>query len=877
MFHIGHLLLIQRAAKRCRHLIVGVVSDEFNLHNKKRLPCIPYEDRAAIVGAIEGVAEVVRVEHRQSVIDTWEKHPYDCYFSGDDHVGADFTRDMEKHGIEVAFFPYTQKISSTKLREQIGGSEGEATSLRKEVLFLPYKASMWDSMESVWQAVCRDEDCHAVVMPIPYADLNADGSVRRWNCERDKFPDYVPTVDWQSYDLARQKPAVIYIHNPYDDGNRITMVESEFFSRNLRKYTDMLVYIPYFAWTGVWPGNHLNLPCYEQVDKIIVQSPCYRVSGNGWYEGDKANLEDVMPAGKVKVLGSPKIDRMLQAAQNYALPDGWQEKLGRKKTVFYNTTVSPLMAYGKRGMKKMWQVYHTMRKKPDMSFIWRPHPLLEGMLESQRPELLEEYRKWKTAMQSLPQVIYDDTADLERSVAISDGYIGEYSSVAQLFASLGKPIFYNDMLLGPAEDDAEYHLAGQFMLVDEDVIYFWADYWNALCQMHLDNGTVEVLYQKQPSGFSVGNYACLFKIGTHLVLTPNNAGKILDYNLQTRTAVEVPLIAPLETGNLRYGIVYGEMVIMLGFRYESIIAYEPASSVIETLCRIPKEILDKRSESHEFLLGKPCLMANVLYVPVINANQILSLDLVSRKCQIYTVGPEEAGYGYATAYAGNIWLAPWLGGPLTVWNPPTGVMQVFDQFPHDFSFSNLPGIDETQFFRETVACGHYWWLLPMKANMVLRLDMETGEVKAVDMGFPLDAPQNEHYQQLQYVWCGDAMDGLVYIWTGADRKIHCLQNETGEEVAVYSPQMPADEAQQIRHELGREDFYEVYVWGQVAAIFEDGISRTPEAFFDYVKSGRHDGRWQQEAFCKITANGDGSCGEKIHQYVMSELTAKRGE
>ena len=96
-------------------------------------------------------------------------------------------------------------------------------------------------------------------------------------------------------------------------------------------------------------------------------------------------------------------------------------------------------------------------------------------------------------MQALPQVIYDDTADLERSVAISDGYIGESSSVVQLFAALGKPVFYNDMLLGPAENGAEYHLAGQFMLVEDGNIYFWADYWNVLCQMHLDNGKVEVL------------------------------------------------------------------------------------------------------------------------------------------------------------------------------------------------------------------------------------------------------------------------------------------------------------------------------------------------------------------------------------------------
>ena len=32
---------------------------------------------------------------------------------------------------------------------------------RKEVVFLPYKASMWDSLESVWQAAREDPGCDA--------------------------------------------------------------------------------------------------------------------------------------------------------------------------------------------------------------------------------------------------------------------------------------------------------------------------------------------------------------------------------------------------------------------------------------------------------------------------------------------------------------------------------------------------------------------------------------------------------------------------------------------------------------------------------------------------------------------------------------------
>lgn len=38
------------------------------------------------------------------------------------------------------------------------------------------KASMWDSLESVWKTTDQDPDCDAYVIPIPYFDRTANGS-----------------------------------------------------------------------------------------------------------------------------------------------------------------------------------------------------------------------------------------------------------------------------------------------------------------------------------------------------------------------------------------------------------------------------------------------------------------------------------------------------------------------------------------------------------------------------------------------------------------------------------------------------------------------------------------------------------------------------
>ena len=44
-----------------------------------------------------------------------------------------------------------------------------------EAVFLPYNASMWGSLASIWKAADRDKDCNAVVVPIPYYDKHPDG------------------------------------------------------------------------------------------------------------------------------------------------------------------------------------------------------------------------------------------------------------------------------------------------------------------------------------------------------------------------------------------------------------------------------------------------------------------------------------------------------------------------------------------------------------------------------------------------------------------------------------------------------------------------------------------------------------------------------
>lgn len=173
------------------------------------------------------------------------------------------------------------------LMEQIETSIKKDIPQRKEVVFLPFKAAAWESLEPAWKKAMADSDCDVYVIPVPYYYKSLTEDFATLYYEGNDFPDYVTITDYNTYDFESRLPDVIFFHNPYDNCSFSTSVHPYFYSSNLKKYTRQLVYIPYFQTDEIAPDDmqsiynmryYVTVPGLMHADKILVQSEQMRLA-----------------------------------------------------------------------------------------------------------------------------------------------------------------------------------------------------------------------------------------------------------------------------------------------------------------------------------------------------------------------------------------------------------------------------------------------------------------------------------------------------------------------------------------------------------------------------------------------------------------------
>jgi len=589
---------------------------------------------------------------------------------------------------------------------------------KKEVVFLPYKASMWDSLESIYLAAKADSDCDAFVMPIPYCDKK-DGRLTEMHWETE-YSKNIPLIDYRKYDIAERRPDMIFIHNPYDDLNIVTSVHPDFYSERLRNFTNCLVYVPYFVGNGTHVTPHFcTVPGCLFAHKVIVQTEREREIYVSEYK--KATRES---GSKFLALGSPKLDKAISAKrEDFEIPAEWEKLINGKKVIFYGLSIGALLTYSVEGNKpsnkylqKVRSVFEFFKNRDDAVLLWRPHPLLEGTIKSMRPWLEQEYAEIVNEYKSGGYGIYDDSQDLNRAVALSDMYYGDGSSVMSLFTATGKAV------LGQLFDFPYYH-----GILDDGNFIWFMDFQNVLYRHNKENKNTECIGMIAIQNASA--YLNIVANNEKLYFAPyykNN--KIVFFDTDKNMFEQIDFKDDCKYDR-KYNIAvsFKKFIYFIPHDFPAIMKLNANTNEIEYFSMWMDDVSKLQVSKLQHEVWKDtrffgfCVVGTEIALVIHKANAVMFFNMESDNYKIKKIGEKSERYHGICFDGQDYYIASYHESYVVKWNRESNV----------FSKINIPSFSRKENIHANFLIQYlngYVWLLPIGANNAYKIDINTNRI-----------------------------------------------------------------------------------------------------------------------------------------------------
>ena len=805
--------------------------------------------------------------------------------------GADYAETVRKleHYCEVLY-----EISESETVKDAAVTELEDTlETAKEVLrgidprlkivFFPYKAEMWDSLESFYLAAKEDPMCDVFLVPIPYYEFDREKGEAVSRYDGARFPADEDPVPFNKFDHTDGNIDIAYIHYPYDDHNLVTSVHPAYYSRELKKYVSKLVYTPYFATSGGVSDDQLDLPVYRSADFVILQSEYSKHCCEGMYYYDR-----------IKPFGSSKFDKVINKCKTGVdIPEEWKEVIQGRKTLMLNSSINDLLYWNSAVLDKLEYFFDLIKDNKRIAIIWRPHPLYESTFRSMRPELLERYEALKERFIKERTGVFDSNPDISDTVAIADGYIGSgASSVINLFAVVGKPVFiFNNMLREPVtrEDRRVMELTGLGYVRGR--LYLHPSCINALFSIDIKDLNAPLRYEGSVPD-TVNWTTSLFgleKAGDKLYMAPLYADDAVCFD---------PVMKNIETlGSVgrEYDVMYGMILVPLpSARSVFFIPINNKYLIMEYLTG-KKEWLYHEEAMMKLYEGvnRPSYMSiplgtavydDRLYLSTGACNRILKLEQGNGEYEIISLGdPEYTDSLHIVlkgASAEGLWLC--MGGSADIYMAPWGMLSDIREWrrygmPEDFTYTHDDYRDMAGVHGQMIDRGDSMVILPLRHPHMIRLDKKTGNISHMAEGFFRDSDKKGiGYELKSSAIC------ITGCQIGKDK--YAVQRLRDMHIAIidlndgsYEEFVP-EISEEIFDKLVPEDagFSKAYVNDyfrmQESRLFplENFIETFARGGYESVKER------QLEALSSLAANLDGTCGVKTHEFLKQVIGEEDG-
>lgn len=816
--------------------------------------------------SVGGLLEKEAPDGLQSMIDMLEQYAESCY------------------QITVKGLCVTEDVSRlddlvNTLTERI-----EKIAVKIKIAFFPYKAEMWDSLESIYLAVAADSDCEAKVIPIPYYEM--DQTVGKWVLKYDgaDFPTEIPIQFFKEYDVKAEQPDIAYIHNPYDNYNLVTSVRPDYYSFELKKYVGKLVYIPYYVCAGKLSDGHKDLPCYRHVDYIVLQSKQAKDDCRGMYYYDK-----------ILSLGSPKLDRVInKCSEGVNIPEEWKSIINGRRTLMLNSTIDDLLRYNEKIFVKLRNFFEYIRANKKIAIIWRPHPLYEATIRAMRPELLQQYEQLKRFFEENKIGVLDTTPDISSTVAATDGYIGApSSSVINLFGAAGKPAFLFDDKVTEivAEEESKVLMFDSCCFVG-DKLMAYSHYPDFLFEIKLQDGTgildstIRPITSISKNRLYTYPYWYMAALLGKLYFSPLSAPELAQYDPGKNEVKDITVNTSFRNTSFYKLQACGDSIFLLPAKHELVAEYSIKKQKWIYHDHGPELLFEGAETGMDGGITGEVSYKKAVYFSTGVTNRILKItagtgkyqiiDLgtssVTKNIPIFLLGASDEGLWleilsneYREPDTAGIYLAPWdCLNSIEGWKYFPLMSESKDRY-EDNALKRF-------FFRAYDVDG-YMVICPGRYEHIFRISRQNGEVSLLAEDFWKSLPQG-HSMTLKVEGSTikesavAADEKRILVQRFADRRM-ALINVSEDTFTEFVPQLKEEDFKEILK--GNEGFRKDGQDGYFAMVESEFYSLN---YFlnKFVKTGWEEIKERQiDALESFAANLDGSCGKKVHDFMMKTL------
>lgn len=250
---------------------------------------------------------------------------------------------------------------------------------KEEVVFLTLGPKHWKNFSYFWNKEKEKADTDVYVIPISYFDTAINGDVLRTHYETEGYD--IPITLYNEYDLSKRHPKRIYIQCPYDDINPAMSVHSAFYSKELLKYTDELIYVPMY-----------NIKEFHSNDAKSAYGLNFTAKTPVVLHADKIYL----PTERLK---EEYIKALIEFSEGDTDENYWDAKIivenymnedtdgslshKEKKTFLYYSDVAPIAIYGDKSLEKICSSLQLLKESSErLNIIWLISSNMKEVLNS---------------------------------------------------------------------------------------------------------------------------------------------------------------------------------------------------------------------------------------------------------------------------------------------------------------------------------------------------------------------------------------------------------------------------------------------------------------------------------------------------------------